>query len=178
MRTKNSSSALAVLACAALATAAAAQHEGHGHHASPYADQEDSGIAALSAEEVRQLRNGAGMGLARAAELNHYPGPRHVLELAEELDLSAAQRAAVEAAYDEMHAEAVRLGGEILAGEEHLQRRFAHRHVDEPALREAIAEIARLQGELRLAHLAAHLKTAALLSAEQIERYDRLRGYR
>jgi hypothetical protein len=169
---------LALLACLTLTAAAVAQHEGHAHHASAYADQEDSGIAALSPEEARQLRDGAGMGLARAAELNHYPGPKHVLELADELELSASQEAAVQAVHQEMHGEAVRLGEEILAREGHLQQRFAHRHLDEPVLRGATAEIARLQGELRLVHLAAHLKTAGLLSAEQIEAYDRLRGYR
>ena len=174
MRTAN----LALLSAALLATPASAQHDGHEHQVSAYADQQDSGIAALSAEEAQQLRDGAGMGLARAAELNHYPGPKHVLDLAGELELSASQRAAVEAVHDEMHAEAVRLGEEILDREEHLQRRFAHRHIDEPSLRRATAEIARLQGELRHAHLAAHLETADLLSADQIERYDRLRGYR
>ncbi len=169
---------LTLLACVALAAAAPAQHEDHAHRASAYADQEDSGIAALSAAEARQLRDGAGMGLARAAELNHYPGPKHVLELASELELTPDQKAAVQAVHDEMHAEAVRLGGEILTREGHLQRRFEHRHIDEPALRRATAEIARLQGELRHAHLAAHLKTADLLSAERIEAYDQLRGYR
>jgi len=65
----------------------------HGeHHQSPYAEQEGSGIAAMSRQEANDLRSGAGMGLARAAELNHYPGPLHVLELAEQLGLSAAQR--------------------------------------------------------------------------------------
>ncbi len=34
-----------------------------------------------------------------------------------------------------------------------------------------------LEGELATAHLAAHLKTAAVLSPEQVETYDRLRGY-
>ena len=72
----------------------------------------------------------------------------------------------------------MRLGEEILDHEGHLQRRFARRHIDEPSLRRATTEIARLQGELRLAHLSAHLATADLLTAEQIERYDRLRGYR
>ncbi len=169
---------LALLALVAPALSIAPQPEGPDHTASPHAEPADSGIAALSAREVEQLRDGAGMGMARAAELNHYPGPRHVLELAGELGLSTDQRAAVEAAHDAMKAEAMRLGAEILGLEEHLQRRFAHRHIDEASLREATAEIARLQGELRLTHLAAHLKTSELLTAEQIARYDLLRGYR
>jgi len=39
--------------------------------------------AALSVEQIEQYRAGAGMGYAKAAELNRYPGPMHVLELAD-----------------------------------------------------------------------------------------------
>ncbi len=49
--------------------------------------------------------------------------------------------------------------------------------IDAASRREATAEIARLRGELRFAHLTVHLKTTARLTAEQIESYDRLRGY-
>jgi hypothetical protein len=168
---------LTLAVSAALAAAATAQHEGHSHHASPYADQAESGIAALSAQEVEQLRAGAGMGMARAAELNHYPGPKHVLELAAELGLTANQRDAVAATQQAMLAAATRLGAEILLREEQLQRRFAHRHIDPPGLRQATSELALLYGKLRFAHLAAHLETRDLLSDEQIVLYDRLRGY-
>jgi hypothetical protein len=58
---------------------------------SPYAGQERRSIKALSDNEVRDLAEGRGMGLARAAELNSFPGPMHVLELANELGLSEAQ---------------------------------------------------------------------------------------
>lgn len=170
--------AIALLVALLPATPGAAQHEHHARNASPYADQEDSGIAALSLDEVRQLRDGAGMGMARAAELNRYPGPKHVLELAGELGLSPPQKSAVEGVHEEMRQAAVRLGEAIVEREEQLQRRFAHRHIDEALLRRTTSEIAALYGELRFAHLAAHLKTAALLSTEQAERYDRLRGYR
>ena len=44
-------------------------------------------------------------------------------------------------------------------------------------MRAETAAIAGLQGRLRAVHLAAHLETRALLSAEQIARYDALRGY-
>jgi len=46
----------------------------------------------LSPEEVKQYLSGAGRGYAKAAELNHFPGPMHVLELADKLQLSAEQR--------------------------------------------------------------------------------------
>lgn len=149
------------------------QHEGH----SPYASETRSEIAALTVEEVAGLREGAGMGFARAAELNSYPGPKHVLELAEELELTDAQRVEVEAIFERMHGEAVRLGEELLEQEALLDRRFAHRHIDVPTLEELTAEIGRVRAALRAAHLRAHLETTGLLTQEQISDYDAARGY-
>ena len=51
----------------------------------PYAGLETREIKALSPEQIEDLLAGEGMGYALAAELNHYPGPRHVLALAAEL---------------------------------------------------------------------------------------------
>jgi len=48
----------------------------------PYAGQEARDIKALAPDEIRALRDGKGMGLAKAAELNGFAGPAHVLELA------------------------------------------------------------------------------------------------
>src|SRR4051812_32813197 len=61
-------------------------------HAQPYADQAGHDLKALSPNEIEQYLAGAGLGFAKAAELNHYPGPKHVLELARELQLTPAQR--------------------------------------------------------------------------------------
>jgi hypothetical protein len=63
---------------------------------SPYAGMQTRPVKALSEQQVSDLRAGRGMGLALAAELNGYPGPMHVLELADRLDLSADQRAKVQ----------------------------------------------------------------------------------
>src|SRR4051794_16460011 len=43
--------------------------------ASPYAGQQARSIKALSEDDVASLRNGDGMSMAKAAELNSYPGP-------------------------------------------------------------------------------------------------------
>jgi hypothetical protein len=56
--------------------------------ANPYAGQLTRSIKALSPEDIDELRKGAGMGLAKAAELNGYPGPLHVLALTTELRLT------------------------------------------------------------------------------------------
>ena len=42
---------------------------------SPYAGQEQREIQALSTEEIEGYLSGSGMGLAKAAELNHSPVP-------------------------------------------------------------------------------------------------------
>jgi hypothetical protein len=154
-----------------------AQHDLHTQHHSPYANQDSTGISSLSRQELDGLLQGAGMGYARPAELNQYPGPKHVLELAQELELSDMQASEIEAIRVEMLQKAKHLGGQIVEKERHLDRRFAHRHIDEATLRDLTAEIARLYGELRFAHLQAHLETREVLSGLQVETYDRLRGY-
>ncbi len=63
----------------------------HADQDAPYAGQQQRDIKALSEQEMASYRNGEGMGMARAAELNHYPGPKHVLQLSSELDLSEIQ---------------------------------------------------------------------------------------
>lgn len=120
---------------------------------------------------------GHGMGLAKAAELNHYPGPKHVLELAQQLELSAAQLAQTQKAYDKMHAQAVRLGKLIVAKEQALDSLFAAQKITASQLRTLVTAIATWQGELRLTHLQAHLEMKEILSSAQVAKYDELRGY-
>jgi len=143
----------------------------------PYAGQQKREIKSLSAEDIQALESGQGMGFAKAAELNQYPGPKHVLELAAELKLSEQQKAETQKVYDRMHAQATRLGASLIAKEGELDQLFANKQIDSDKLRGIVAEIARLQGELRVAHLQAHLEMRRLLSPEQIKKYDELRGY-
>ena len=159
----------------ALSAAAALAQDARGGGA--YAGEERRAIKSLSADEVEALLQGRGMGLAKAAELNHYPGPMHVLELAAELRLTPEQRAATRAAFDKMRDAAVRLGRGIVARERRLDALFAAGNITEAGLRAETSAIARLQGSLRAAHLAAHLEMRRLLSPAQIKKYDELRGY-
>jgi Spy/CpxP family protein refolding chaperone len=77
-----------------------------------------------------------------------------------------------------MQDEAVRLGRQIVERERALDAMFAKGEIDDAVkLRAATSEIARLQGDLRAAHLAAHLEMRRLLSPQQIKKYDELRGY-
>lgn len=166
---------LALLA-PALATPATAQ-PGHDAEASPYAELLGRQIKALSEEEVRGLLEGEGMGLALAAELNGYPGPKHLLELAEGLELTAGQRSAVDAIRRRMQEEARRLGALLVRAEQELDEAFASGGIGRAALRERVLEAARLRGELRAAHLEAHLFATEVLEPVQLERYRELRGY-
>jgi len=143
----------------------------------PYAGQETRQIKSLSDEEVQAYLGGRGMGLAKPAELNSYPGPMHVLELAARLELSEAQKARTQKVFEEMRAEAVRLGKAVVAKEAELERLFAEGRVSPASLRANVAEAARLQGELRVVHLLAHLEMKRILSPQQVRRYDELRGY-
>jgi hypothetical protein len=147
------------------------------HGYSPYAGQGKSTIKALADEERQALLSGQGMGLAKAAELNHYPGPRHVLDLAAQLQLSTAQRAETQQIYDRMHQEAVRLGTLLVDKEQELDQLFATQAVNLDTLRSLTRQITQLQGDLRLVHLQAHVEMKQLLSREQIDQYDALRGY-
>lgn len=149
---------------------AAAQH-------AAYAGQENRSIKALSAEETRQYLAGAGMGYARTAELNHYPGPMHVLELAQPLALTAAQRAATQQLMDSHKTEASAIGARLIAAEQALDRLFADEAITQSMLAQQVQTVAVLRGEYRLSHLETHRRMRALLTPHQVVQYDRLRGY-
>ncbi len=145
--------------------------------ASPYAGQQDRRIKALSEQDIAGLLAGKGMGFAKPAELNSYPGPLHVLELADPLQLDAAQRGRVERIFAAMKARAGELGKNIVEKERALDGLFATRAITAETLRTLTAEIAQLTGRLRAVHLAAHLELTGVLSRHQVVRYDQLRGY-
>ncbi|MGH8177667.1 MAG: Spy/CpxP family protein refolding chaperone [Steroidobacter sp.] len=145
--------------------------------ASAYAGQEGRDIKALSADEVNAYLSGEGMGLARAAELNGYPGPKHVLELSGELELSPEQRERTESLFTSMQAKSIALGRALIDEERKLDRLFAGKSATPDRLSAALARIGNLQARLRGAHLEAHLDQSRILTPEQIERYDQVRGY-
>ena len=149
-----------------------------GEQSSPYIGQEGRAIKALSAEEVQAYLSGEGMGFAKAAELNHYPGPRHVLDLADKLQLSSEQRGKTQAIFNRMKSEAVNLGKQVVEKEALLDSRFAEGAISDAELKQLLAEIADLQGKFRAAHLRAHLAQRQVLTADQMSSYDVLRGYR
>ena len=144
---------------------------------SPYAGMQHRPIKALSENQVADLEAGRGMGLALAAELNGYPGPSHVLELADQLKLSVEQKDRIRQLFDTMKAEALPLGRQLLGEEAALDHAFASRSITVERLKEATEQIGATQARLRNAHLKYHLSTVQILSADQVKRYSALRGY-
>lgn len=135
-------------------------------------------IPGLSADEIAALRAGQGMSQARVAEVEGYPGPRHVLDAwtAGDLPLAAEQAARVQEIMQTMTAEARRVGNQVLESERALALAFRSGAIDAPSLRAGVDRIAALRGELRAVHLNAHLETRALLDPEQLARYAELRS--
>ncbi len=118
------------------------------------------------------------MGFARAAELNHYPSPAHILELREKLGLSPDQVRAVRASFDRMQGQAKTLGAQLVAQERDLDAAF-HAGTLTPAQLSAQTEaLGALHGRLRAVHLAAHLEMRSVLTSPQIATYSPCAGTR
>jgi hypothetical protein len=172
MKTKVAVQVLVLILIATFAFSAA-DHS----HKSKYAGEEKREIKSLSAADIEELQNGKGWGLAKAAELNGVPGPVHLLEMKEEIDLSAEQIRAIEDIYRKMKQEAVPLGRELIVLERELNNHFANRTITNELLRQILQKIAQVHRQLRYVHLSTHLKTPDILKSEQITLYNKLRGY-
>jgi Spy/CpxP family protein refolding chaperone len=144
---------------------------------SPYAPQMGSPVRGLSQQEIDDLRDGRGAGLARTAELNGYPGPVHALELRDKLGLSPAQVKQIEELRDTTIVQAQHLGAEIIEREARLSAAFAGRTITEREMAAQVSELGRLYAQLRVTHLRAHLAMRSLLSETQVAQYNALRGY-
>lgn len=123
------------------------------------------------------LLKGLGMGLATYAEMNSYPGPKHVLELKDDLALTRDQQKKMETLENAVRISAIPKGEEIIQAEEELLHMFEQGTINERTLRTKLEQIGKLRSELRFIHLQAHIRTKQILSAEQIKQYNILRGY-
>lgn len=155
---------------------------GSTHHpaeksSSSYAGQQARAIKALSRAQTQDLLAGKGMELAKAAELNGYPGPMHVLELADALKLSAEQRALTNQLLTEHKSEASAIGVQLVAAERELDNAFKSQEAKAEDIARTTQVIGKLQASLRNAHLQTHLLQIRLLSPQQVAQYVTLRGY-
>jgi Spy/CpxP family protein refolding chaperone len=168
---------LPIVLIIALCLSGQAFADGASHQQQPYADLKARSIKALSDGQIADLEAGRGMGYALAAELNGYPGPVHVLEHADALELSPQQLRRTEQLYQAMKTEAVSLGVRLIAREAELDQLFRTETADPASLEAATDAIATIEGALRATHLRYHLAMKKALTPEQVERYAALRGY-
>jgi Spy/CpxP family protein refolding chaperone len=134
-------------------------------------------IKSLTSEELAAYQQGTGHGMAKAAEQNDHPGPRHVLAKANELQLTDEQKKKIQTIMDKMHADAVAVGNQIIDSEKQLNALFKQGTINQQQLDSLVFEIATLQGKLRTIHLSAHLKTREILSEAQVTKYNQLMNY-
>ncbi len=113
---------------------------------------------------------------ASVAELHHYPSPRRVFELAEALELTEGQRRATTKLHEETRREAIRLGTELVALEQRLNRIFAWNQATADNIAKIVLDIGTLKTQLRLTHLVASIRQKPLLTEKQVRRYDELQG--
>lgn len=153
------------------------QQFGSGHSNQPYSGQEQRQISSLSPKDIDDLIAGKGWGLAKPAEFNGYPGPSHVLEFAEKLELTVEQKQAVESSFAFMQARAQKLGADLVDAEAKLDELFRSMEANNARLEAVVAEAEKVRAALRSTHLSAHLEVTPILTNQQKELYASLRGY-
>lgn len=146
-------------------------------HKSNYTGEVDRVIKSLSAKEIEDLTLGNGMGLAKAAELNGYPGPKHVLEMQEQLFLEKEQLTSINQIFEDMKSQAQSQGQKLISLEKELNDYFSNTTITNDILETTSKKIAEAKSNLRYIHLSAHIKTTEVLSKSQIKKYNQLRGY-
>ena len=134
-------------------------------------------IKALSEQQIEGFRAGKGMAMAMPAELNGYPGPLHVLEMAAQIGLTSEQQAETKKLYAEMQEAAKAQGEQFIAAERDLDSLFAQKKATPESVASAVAAAANAQGQLRETHLRYHLAMMDVLTPEQVAAYNKLRGY-
>lgn len=147
---------------------------------SKYSGEEIREIKSLSDIDIKSLKEGTGDafgGLAILAELNGYPGPRHILDLANELQLTDRQKDNITTIYNNMKTDAIDIGQEIIDIESIVNEKFENGTITDEDLKQLMLSSAQHYGNLRYLHLSTHLNMMDILSQEQINLYNNLRGY-
>ena len=115
-------------------------------------------------------------GQAQYADVNGFPAPKHLLDLAKELQLSDAQKKSLQTIYVGMRSRALELGKRIIGIEEELHQAFQEGLVSEKSVRDDTEQIGKLRGRLRAVYLNANMKAKDVLTNAQIESYKKLRA--
>jgi hypothetical protein len=120
------------------------------------------------------LKGEADEGMARVAEMNHYPMPDKVLKWKNELDLSPIQIKKITEASTYMRRRRLQIGGSIIDNEKKLDSLFKHNRMDDGNLIFYTGRYGAYRGELMNAMLYACLSTQKLLSQQQMTKYESL----
>ena len=147
------------------------------HAKTPYSGYQARDIRSLSDKDIEDIQQGSGWGLALPAELNGLPGPVHLLELKDKLDLTSEQIARIQEIYDDMRGEAIAAGERFIQAERMLNEAFKAKNIEQTQLIPLIDDAAKARAQLRYIHLSRHLMMPDILTAHQIKRYAVLRGY-
>lgn len=160
--------------------AVGAHARGHSHHGhAPQGGAATTGTphqhhdvaAACNDAFDETVRDGRGFGLAFVADQAGFPGPLHVLELKDRLRLSANQEAATRALLEQMYAASRPKSARLLDAEARLAKLFATGRPDEATVKKAVDEVETARADVRMVHLAFHLKMRDALTDEQRRLY-------
>ncbi|HXI18287.1 MAG TPA: hypothetical protein VNM48_18130 [Chloroflexota bacterium] len=100
-----------------------------------------------------------------------------MLELKDQLALRPEQERATRDLFTSMQRAARTVGDQLLDLEVQLDASFASGRATTAEVARLTAEIAAAEGRLRAVHLSTHLDQKVILTADQVARYDQLRGY-
>jgi Spy/CpxP family protein refolding chaperone len=133
-------------------------------------------IKPISEYNLPGVGKGEGAGSGEAAELNGYPGPAHVIQMAANLGLDDRQIGAVKAIHEEMLQAVRAIAGEVKERQHELDALFESGTVTVAALEKATSAVSEAQGRLHFVHFRAHLKTREVLTPSQISTFKQIQA--
>jgi Spy/CpxP family protein refolding chaperone len=113
----------------------------------------------------------------KAAELNGMPGPSHVLQMKNEIALTNIQEIKIKTLFENMKLKAIPRGNKLIELEKELNESFSNKTITKELLSQQLLAISKTRMQLRFVHLETHLLTPAILTNEQVKKYNQLRGY-
>ena len=152
------------------------EHQMHGQAEGGMQGMGGGMLGGVSEQEKEALLKGAGLGAGMIAMMNGYPGPKHVLEMGDELELTAEQRESIGTIYGNVKAKSVELGTELVEKDEALAALFTSGSVSTGDVEKLAREIGELQGRVRAEHLNAHVETFDALTPAQREQLSSMQG--
>lgn len=122
----------------------------------------------LSIKEVDAYLTGKSLDFAKTAEIHHYPSPKQVLKLENQLSLAKPQINRTIMLNKLMRKYTIKAGREIVIKERQLYKLFAEEPVNLEEVEKLVKEIAALKGEIRFIHLKTNVSQKALLNEYQV----------